>query len=155
MVPGPPVLGSVVIVAPQHYEGYQMDEVRSEKVTRIIRNRWTADDTEVDEKDVTHFLTNTGGIVSFETHRTVTCDCGCVARPGGICAVCHEAGKSGVVCASCFTRCVCGKPLGPCHAVTVRDPNGKTVSLCPSCAGAQRRLTVMQRLLSPFFRFKG
>lgn len=131
-----------------------MDEVGSEKTRRVLRNRWNSQETETSETLVAHTLTENGGIASGNTQLDVTCDCGCVGSPGGICAVCHERGKSGIICHACFTRCVCGKPLGPCHAVIVRDAEDRPITLCPTCAGERRRVKIARFFLDPIVRFK-
>ena len=141
--------GCRVFVSSSNLKGIVMDEVRSEHIRNTILNRWNAQEADVENSDVSHVLTDEGSIDSFTTNRKATCDCGCVHAAGGICSLCN-----GIICRACFCRCVCGRPLGPCHAIETHDGTGKVQKLCPACYGASRRRQVMRLFLSPFVRFK-
>ncbi|TWU21319.1 hypothetical protein Pla144_47290 [Bythopirellula polymerisocia] len=124
------------------------EEIRSEHFRKVVTNMWTGEEVEVGRQDKADFLTENNGTSSHVTECEQVLPCGCKAPTGGACSQC-----SAVVCSNCLRRCLCGAPLGPCHAKKYVDAVGNIFDLCPKCFVAARRRRLWHFFLSPFVRF--
>lgn len=129
-----------------------MKPIRGIREELYVHNPWDGHEHLMERTDVTHSLTEEGAVATHKVRRALACQCGCVRPAAGFCGECHRT-----VCEMHLVRCLCGKPLGPCHALFLMQPGGGVLVLCPQCGGAHRRDQVVRgitrALLSPFVVF--
>ena len=138
-----------------------MEEIRSESNHHVVHNPWDSKESDLKAEEVKHYLADTGGVQSHRIIRQIACHCGCIKPAAGFCSCCK-----GIICASCFTRClVCSKPIGPCCSVVIQDANCRIIRLCKECHSASKRKKALKfsfrlllapfiLLLSPFVKFE-
>lgn len=131
-----------------------MKPIRNEQKKEVARNPWQGKERPTDQEETDHVVSDHGGIESCSTHHRIACDCGCLAPPGGYCAVCGA-----LACTNCFDHCdICRAPTCARHGLVVElPPNGK-FRLCPTCRDEINRRRswklAARLLLSPFIRFE-
>jgi hypothetical protein len=143
-----------------------MRPLRRKKQFKTIDDLRTGNERILELSHENDYLSADGSVDTIGKQKLVPNDCGCLAPPGGRCAVC------GVIsCCACHGRCQrCAKPICQQDSVFVDPaavpdlqlphthvvaPLQAKVRLCHSCAGAvgrQRRLgRIVRLLLKPFF----
>ncbi len=131
-----------------------MKPIRTERTERVDRGPWSGNEHTAQQQDTAHRLDADGAIDSHTVERRIAASCGCLAPPVGFCGECERT-----VCANCYARCLCGKPLCPRHTQVVSNADGAALRLCPACGDAYRRASATRRvvrsLLSFFVDFDG
>lgn len=136
-----------------------MKPIRNERNLQVIHEPWGFKARSFQEEDISHLVSDEGGLESHHLSRQVAFDCGCLDKPrGGFCADCVSEGARGLICASCFAHCLsggCGRPICLRHSFYMYEGD-QEFRLCFPCAEAVRRKQITQGIirfvLSPFVR---
>lgn len=130
-----------------------MKPIRGEQQKEVAHDPWEAHETQLQETDAVHRVTDDGALASQQVSRRFASGCGCLKPPAGFCGICGAT-----ACADCFGHCRCGKPLCPRHSVFVEGPGGKALRLCKDCRESAGRKQMARRIgrlmLSPFVAFE-
>ncbi len=77
-----------------------MKPIRNERNLQVVHEPWGFEARSFQQEDVSHFVSDAGGLESHLLSRQVAFDCGCLDKPrGGFCADCVSEGARGLICA--------------------------------------------------------
>ena len=121
-------------------EGRFMKPIRGERKQFVIHDPWGVGERVSQQSDVSHFLSDSGELISCHVDRQIAHDCGCVGNPpGGFFVDCVFDGTRGLTCASCFTHCHCGRPICRGHSGFICFEDDTEIQLCGPCFKAERK----------------
>ena len=120
--------------------------IRGERKQSVIHDSWGVGSKLSHQNNVSHLLSDSGELISCHVERQVAYDCGCVGNPpGGFCVDCVFDGARGLICASCFIHCRCGRPICRGHSGFIYSEDGAEIRLCGPCYEVEKkRLRIMK-----------
>ena len=113
--------------------------IRSEQTQYIVHDPWGFGEKISCQEGVSHFLSDTGELISYRTEIQIAFDCGCLGKSaGGYCIDCITDGFKGLICNECFGHCQCGRPICQSHSGNIFFENGESLRLCGPCYSVEK-----------------